>query len=302
MPTTCDLSDIGRPAFLMNVPLSLSAAIPNNIWMEEMTAEEREIDRDAAFRQFFELYAYLTDRAIVYLLPSQPGLQDQTYVSNLGIVLPHLADKTFVGARLRSSVRAGEAPLGCRFFELMNFRVRPAAAFFEGEADLKHLRGNLYIGAHGIRTSIEALEWFEREFDMEVIPFAMEDPYLYHLDCCLLPLTSHGLVLCTEVASASTLRAIERHAEIIDVTLDDAYSGITNCVVLYDAVLCATNSDYLRKGHEYYEHEKVKIAALERICASRGFNPVLFDISEFYKSGALLSCLIMHLNRANYAR
>jgi N-dimethylarginine dimethylaminohydrolase len=302
MPTTFDLATIDRPVFLMNVPLSLSAAIPNNIWMEEMTVEEREIDRPAALRQFFDLYAYLTDRAIVYLLPSEPGLQDQTYVSNLGIVPPHLADPTFVGARLRSRVRAAEASLGRRFFELMNFRVRSPAAFFEGEADLKHLRDDIYVGAHGIRTSIEALDWFEQEFGMRVIPFAMEDPYLYHLDCCLLPLTSDGVVLCTEVASASALRAIERHAEIIDVTLDDAYSGITNSVVLHDAVLCATNPEYLRKGHEYYEHEKAKIAALERICAARGFNPVLFDLSEFYKSGALLSCLIMHLNRANYDR
>jgi N-dimethylarginine dimethylaminohydrolase len=302
MPTPFDLAAIDTPAFLMNVPLSLSAAVPNNVWMEEMTAKEREIDRHAALRQFLDLYAYLTDRAIVYLLPSKPGLQDQTYVSNLGIVLPHLADRTFVGARLRSSVRAAEAPFGCRFFELMNFRVHAPAEFFEGEADLKHLRDNLYVGAHGLRTSIEALDWFECEFGMEVIPFQMEDPYLYHLDCCLLPLTSDSLILCTEAASASALRAIERHAEIIDVTRDDAYSGITNCVVLHDAVLCASNPGYLQRGHQYYEYEKAKIAALERICASRGFEPVLFDLSEFYKSGALLSCLIMHLNRANYDR
>ncbi|MGH6917078.1 MAG: dimethylarginine dimethylaminohydrolase family protein, partial [Geminicoccaceae bacterium] len=110
MPTAFDIATLDTPAFVMNVPLSLSAAVPNNIWMEEMTAEEREIDRHAALRQFLDLYAYLTDRAIVYLLPSKPGLQDQTYVSNLGIVLPHLADRTFVGARLRSSVRAAEAP------------------------------------------------------------------------------------------------------------------------------------------------------------------------------------------------
>jgi N-dimethylarginine dimethylaminohydrolase len=270
--------------------------------MEEMTAEEREIDRDAALRQFLQLYTYLTNHAIVYVLPSRPGLQDQTYVPNLGVVLPHLAERTFVSARLRSSVRAAEAPHGRQFFELMDFRVRSSVAYFEGEADLKHLRDNLYVGAHGIRTSIEALDWLENEFGMHIIPFAMEDPYLYHLDCCLLPLTSDSLVPCTEVASATALRALERHAEIIDVTLDDAYSGITNCVVLGDAVLCATNPHYLRKDHQYYEHEKAKIAALERICTAHGFNPVLFDMSEFYRSGALLSCLIMHLNRANYDR
>ena len=302
MPTAFDLATIDTPAFLMNVPFSLSAAVPNNVWMEEMTAEEREIDRHAALRQFLDLYAYLTDRAIVYLLPSKHGLQDQTYVSNLGIVLPHLADRTFVGARLRSSVRAAEAPFGCRFFELMNYRVHPAAEFFEGEADLKHLRDNRLCrspwhphvdrGARLVRKRVRHGSDPFRDGGSLPVPSRLLPPAA----------DSDSLVLCTEVASASALRAIERHAEIIDVTLDDAYSGITNCVVLHDAVLCASNPDYLQRGHQYYEYEKAKIAALERICAARGFEPVLFDMSEFYKSGALLSCLIMHLNRANYDR
>jgi len=188
------IATIDTPAFLLNVPFSLSTAVPNNIWMEEMTAAERALDLPAALRQFLRLYAYLAGRAIVYLLPSQSGLQDQPYVSNLGAVLPHLSQPTFVASRYRSPVRAPEVRVGREFFRLMGYHVHTAPEFFEGEADLKHLCGNVYVGAHGIRTSAAALHWLEHTFGIEVIRFAMGDPYLYHLDCCLLPLTSDSLL------------------------------------------------------------------------------------------------------------
>ena len=83
----------------------------------------------------------------------------------------------------------GEERTGTDFFKLMNFAVeRPPETFeaepvyFEGEADLKHIRGSLYIGAHGMRTSRSALIWAAERFEMEIVPFRITDPYLYHLD------------------------------------------------------------------------------------------------------------------------
>ena len=35
---------------------------------------------------------------------------------------------------------------------------------------------------------------------------------------------------------------------------------------------------------------------LEKICSNEGMEPIIFNISEFMKSGALLSCCVMHLN------
>ena len=85
-----DLSAIELPAFLLNAPLSLSADVPNNIFMAVKTAEQRRVDKHKALRQFHELYAFMSSYSLVYLLPSRPGLQDQPFVSNLGVVLPHL--------------------------------------------------------------------------------------------------------------------------------------------------------------------------------------------------------------------
>ena len=49
---------------------------------------------------------------------------------------------------------------------------------WEGEADIKHLYDNVYIGGYGIRSNIKTYEWMEENFDMEIIKVAMVDEYL----------------------------------------------------------------------------------------------------------------------------
>ena len=298
-------ADLNFPVLLMNLPLSLSAQIPNNAWMEDMSQREREIRLDRAIAQFLSLYKHIAQHAIVYLLPSTPGLQDQPYVSNLGLVLPHCEEDTVIISRFRSAPRIGEEWIGADFFKLMNFIVeQPPETFeaepvyFEGEADLKHIRGNLYVGAHGLRTSRNALTWAAERFEMEIIPFRITDPYLYHLDCCFLRITEEAVLVCTSVADRICLRALEQHCEIIDVSLEHARAGITSCFLLPGEILCDSDLVELGKESHYYPIEKAKIERLENICSRFGLTLRVFCMSEFYKSGAQLSCLIMHIRQA----
>ena len=268
--------------------------------MKELQPEELLINHDRAVAQFMALYSFMSRHSLVYLLPSHPGLQDQTYVANLGIVLPHTPDKTVVIANYHSEPRRGESAVGQKFFELLDFPIQQAPEYFEGEADLKHICDNVYVGAHGIRTSKNALDWFEESFEMKVIPFLMQDEYLYHLDCCIFPFSQEHAGVCTKIASPEALKELEKHINIIDVSLDDAYSGINNCVALGKYVLCASDLAELSIAHKNYNYEKSKVESLNKICSNLGMEPVYFNLSEFCKSGALLSCLVMHLNRNNY--
>ena len=221
-----------------------------------------------AMSQFQSLYKHIAQHAIVYLLPSTPGFQDQPYVSNLGAVLPHCEEDTVLISRFRSAPRIGEERTGADFFKLMNFTVeRPPETFeaesvyFEGEADLKHIRGNVYIGAHGMRTSRNALAWASERFDMEIVPFRVTNPYLYHLDCCVLRIDEEAVLLCTTIADRTCIQAIERHCEIIDVSLEEARAGITNCLVLAGEVLCDSPIAELGAERPSYAIEKAKIEA-----------------------------------------
>ena len=130
---------------------------------------------------------------------------------------------------------------------------------------------------------------------MEIVPFCTTHPYLYHLDCCILRLTEEAVVMCTSVADQICVRAIERRCEIIDVSLEDARAGITNSLLLGAEILCDSNIVELSKESPKYRMEKSKIEQLETICSRFGRTLRIFCMSEFYKSGALLSCLIMHL-------
>ena len=147
-----------------------------------------------------------------------------------------------------------------------------------------------------MRTSRNALTWVAERFDMEIVPFRIVDRYLYHLDCCVLRITEEAVLLCTSVADQNSVRAIERHCEIIDVPLDEARAGITNSLMLPGEILCDSPIDELSKGSPSYSIEKAKLKRLENICSRFGRTLHVFCMSEFYKSGALLSCLIMHVN------
>jgi N-dimethylarginine dimethylaminohydrolase len=297
------LGQINVPVLLMNLPLSLSAQIPNNAFMEAMSPSEREICLDRAIAQFHALYQHIAKRAIVYLLPSTPGLQDQTYVANLGLVLSHCKEDIVIISRFRSAPRIGEAKIGADFFKLMNFTVeRPPETFeaeqlyFEGEADLKHIRGNLYIGAHGMRTSRNALTWAADRFNMDIVPFHMTDPYLYHLDGAFLRITEEAVLLCTSVADQACIRALEQHCEIIDISLEHARAGITSCLLLGGEILCDSDIELGKKSHSY-STEKTKIERLEQIGSRFGRTLRIFCMSEFYKSGAQLRCMMMHMGK-----
>jgi N-dimethylarginine dimethylaminohydrolase len=303
-PSSVRFGHLNFPVLLMNLPLSLSAQIPNNASMEDRSPSEREICLDRAIAQFLLLYKHVAQHAMVYLLPSTPGLQDQPYVSNLGVVLAHCEEDTVIISRFRSAPRVGEDRIGVDFFQLMNFTVeRPPETFeaeplyFEGEADLKHIHGNFYVGGHGLRTSRNALTWAAERFEMEIVPFRTTHPYLYHLDCCILRITEQAVLMCTSVADQICIRAIEQHCEIIDVSLEDARAGITNCLLLPGEVLCDSAIMELGKESPKYPIEKSKIERLESICSRFGRTLRIFCMSEFYKSGAMLSCLIMHIKQ-----
>ena len=69
-PSGVRFGQLNFPVLLMNLPLSLSAQIPNNASMEDRSPSEREICLDRAIAQFLRLYKHVAQHAMVYLLPS----------------------------------------------------------------------------------------------------------------------------------------------------------------------------------------------------------------------------------------
>jgi len=297
-PTALD-----KPAFLMNLPFSYETEVANNAWMQEMSCDERQVDMRRALRQFFDLYHFLAAEGAVYLLPTprEKRLQDLVFTANLGVVLEHLPGRTpVVISNFTTECRRGESEVGRSFFESMGYEVHVAPHRFEGEAELKHLHDDVYVGGHGIRSEPETYGWMERAFDMRVVPLRERDPYLYHLDTLVFPVTREQTLVCTELCERAELAELEKHTNIIDVSADHCLSGITNSVRLYNTILNSSNIHDLEAGTEDYSLELSKNRRLEDIAVELGFEVSYFNLSEFMKGGALLSCLLMHLNRRSY--
>lgn len=296
-------SNLGIPSYVMNFPFTLDTKHPNNIWMKELDQKELKVNKNKAYNQFMDLYNLMAGCGLVYLLPSEGNFQDQVYVANVGSYLPHIKDENhIVLSNYTSEPRIGEELVASKFFNSMGYNTHLCPYKWEGEADLKYLYDNIYIGGFGLRSSEQAYEWMEEEFDMNVIYLEMVDDYAYHLDCSVFPLNKNKTMICTSLYHEDEIKELEKYTEIIDINEDDTFSGITNSVRLGNMVLCASNINELKKSDEYYRLEANKITTLEQICSSEGMEPVIINLSEYLKSGALLSCMVMHLNRVDHLK
>jgi len=293
-----------RPSFLVNAPFSYSTDVPNNVWMEDLSEEERVPEPRKAMVQFLELYRFLASEALVYVLPTPVGcgLQDLVFTANLGIVLDHLPDRNVVVlSNYTSEPRREETAVGIGFFEQMGYETHVAPHEFEGEAELKHLHDNVYAGGYGIRSSRATYDWMEETFGMEVVKLRETDPYLYHLDCSILPITREDTVVCTEMFEPGEVEALEQHTNVIDVPVDIAFTGGCNSVRLGNLILNASHVHELRAGTEDYDAEVKKNRFLEDVAIDHALEVNFFNLSGYHKGGALLSCMVMHLNRYSYA-
>ena len=296
-------SQLQLQSYVMNFPFSLSTNDPNNIWMQELTDDELQINKPKAYKQFMDLYNFMSGQSLVYLLPSEGNFQDQVYVANLGLQLPHIKDENHILlSNYTSDPRKGEELVGKKFFQQMGYKTHISPYKWEGEADIKHLHDNVYIGGYGIRSNIKTYEWMEENFDMNIIKVAMVDEYMYHLDCSIFPLNHDKTLVCTELYDPEEIKQIEQYTEIIDVDVDNALGGMTNSVRMGNMILCASNIAELKKSDDLYLPEKIKIKSLEKICSDEGMEPIIFNLSEYMKSGAMLSCMVMHLNRVDHAK
>ncbi len=294
-------SQLPIQSYVMNFPHTFSTNDPNNIWMKEMSEEELIVNRPKAYKQFMDLYNFMAGQSLVHLLPAEGNFQDLIYVANLGLQLPHICDDNHILlSNYTSPPRKGEEFVGEKFFNQMGYKTKISPYKWEGEADIKYLSDNIYIGGYGIRSDIETYKWMEENYDMNIIKVKMVDEYMYHLDCSIFPLNPNSTMVCTELYDKAELEQINKYTDIVDIDVEDSMYGMANSVRLGNMILCASNISELKKSDEFYEGEKHKIESLERICSQQGMEPVIFNLSEYMKSGAMLSCMVMHLNRVDH--
>jgi N-dimethylarginine dimethylaminohydrolase len=300
IPANNYFETLNYPAFLVSFPFNMSNEKQNNIWMEKRE-NKLPIDYNKAYTQWLDFYNTLVaSGSLVYILPSQGDLQDEVYTANLGITLPsHIAKNTMILSNFRSEPRAGEEDVGRDFFNVMEFNIHQTPNFFEGYADLKYVKDNLFVGGYGIRTAIESYQWMMKQFDMQIIPVKMTDEHQYHFDCLFFPVNTENAIVCTEIISPEDLANIEKVINVIPVSKIDAYGGTTNSIRCGTQILNASSISILKSDDKEYDNEKIRVDNMVKMFGKLGFDVSFINMNEGNKSGAACSCLALPLNYVN---
>jgi len=263
-------------SFVMTVPDFIDTSVQNNIWMRER--KDCPIDKQLFLDQWYDLYNTMASSALIYLMPSVKGLQDQTYVNSF--VILNGSNRIAVISKFRAAGRDGESIVAENFLRSLHFDVHQCPYFFEGYAELKYVKDNTYIGGYGLRTSEEALDWMSERFGIKIIKIKISNAYLYHLDCNLFIIDKDNIILATDDVDRHTLKELEQVVNIHSIDNSDAKNGMASCIRLGDKIL----------------HSAVNVDYMEVVCSILGLTPCPIDVSESIKSGAMLACFVTPLN------
>lgn len=286
LPQLCDdwlpPEKVEREVFVVCPPTYLDNSVPNNVYMGRGKQSE-PIDLNAvgeSYRKFTGMLRALDVK--VYEMLATKGCQDQPYVANIGIYIrPHM-----IVANFKAAGRECEERPAMEFFHELHLSPIHCKFDWEGEADLKYLRPNLYAGGVGKFSVPQAYEWMADLTGKEIIQVEEISDKLYHLDCSLLRIDDNNILITPEGLSPKSIRTLQERIPNVWVTPPEFQgSGFTNVVLV-------RNKNVLI--HEVYDTPEEE-AWMDAFCKQFGLVDWPIEISEYEKSGADWSCCHMHL-------
>ncbi len=268
-----------RPRFLMCHPRNYAIEYVINPWMDGNVGRARA---DAAEVEWRALHAAVAAVADVTVLEAAPGLPDQVFTANAGLV----AGDVFVPSRYFYPQRQPETPQFAGWFAANGFKVERlnTTGAFEGEGDALFQPGERLIWAgYGVRTSLESHRDLAEIFDAEVLSLRMVDERFYHLDTCFVPLPGGRAFYypaAFDHASIDLIRSRFAPADRFEVADSDAMAFACNAVVAGTRVI--TN----HAGPE-----------LRAQLGAWGFEVVAVPLAQFLMAGGSAKCLALKLDQ-----
>jgi len=272
-----------KQRFVMCPPKYLSTRIANNVWMKN-----EKVDVARALKQWQRTVKIMTALGVdVRQIPPEKGCQDQTYVANIGIALkPYI-----VLANYKAAGRSCEVEPARKFFAQMGYPCIQPPYHFEGEADLKKWSDGIYIGGYGKFSDRRAFDWIAQKTGVKILPVREVSDELYHLDCSLMVIDENNFLVTEAGLDAAGLKLLNRLANVTVTPPDIASTGITNGVLIPDKKIYMSGT-FNPEQKEYRKAMEWLLTTMDKF----GYTVVLCDCDEYDKSGADLSCTVMHLD------
>ena len=245
-----------------------------NPWM----STQRPADAAAAQRQWRGLHdALVVAGAEIAEATPIDGLPDMVFTANAALIF----GKRAVVAHFKHRERQGEEQHFRRWLAAEGFEVLdpPPDCSFEGAGDALFCGDTLYAG-YRMRSDARGHQHIGELLGVRVLPLELVNPYYYHLDTCLCPLSSSEAVYFPAAFDDYGRQVLEANVDtLIAVDQDEAQSFACNAVVAGRTVI--TNEGCPRL------HEQLRAA---------GYLPVATPLGEFVKAGGSAKCLTLRLD------
>jgi len=275
----------GGSKFVMCKPEYLSTKIPNNVFMEGKANEPADVPR--AKNQWDRSVHIMEALGVeVFQIPAVKGCQDQVYVANVGIAI----DPFIVLAQYKADGRACEIPPAKAFFEGMGYQCIQPPDFFEGEADLKHWKDNIYFGGWGLFSSKKAFDWISQKTGAIIIPVQEINPKTYHLDCSLLVVDEENFLVTKSGLSPASIKELQRRGKVTFTPDKIATTGITNGILIPEKKIYLSGA-FNPEQKDYQQAMEFLLETMDGF----GYTTIFVDVDSYNPSGADLSCSVFHL-------
>lgn len=246
------------------------------------------IDLPLALQQW-ELLRQAFQRAglQVSVLEPQVGLEDMCFTASQVFVGMDREDRSFaIPSRMLHRSRRNEVEHFARWYSQQGYRIvdleLEGEEFLEGAGDLLWNPDWESIwagfGHRSTRAAVDQFAALMESMGFEVRKLELVDPYFYHLNLCLAPLTPKSLLIYPGAFAPETLARIRSWAHTCEVSREDALQFVCNGVSV----------------NGYYITPRLT-TRLEQILRIAGIEPMVVDLSEFQKAGGSVASLKMLL-------
>jgi len=215
------------------------------------------------------------------------GLEEMCFASTQAFVGIDREDRSFaIPSRLLHRARRDEVDLFTRWYSQQGYRIidlgLEGEEFLEGAGDLLWNQDwELVWAGFGHRSTRAAVDLFAavmEEMGFEVRKLELVDPYFFHLNLCLAPLTTDALLIYPGAFAPETLAGIRSWAATLEVSREEAMQFVCNGISVNGYYITAKLSRHL-----------------EQILGREGIEPIVVELSEFHKAGGSVASLKMLL-------
>lgn len=262
---------------------------PNLFDQNPFIQKDVKPNHENAIRQHINLRKKIHN-LIHFTVKTNESIPDLVFIASGGLSLPNLPEPVVILPNMKYSTRKAELPYIKDMMEKLHIQTYefPGPYIFEGEAEAKWLQaGKILLHGYGYRSTKESTRILKnlihriyKHYDVEppvIIPLALQNSSVYHLDMALLAYSDNGCIVQQNSIQKKGLHQMrKRGVEITEVQTSDPFA--LNGIVLKDKIITHVQTD---------KHIKNLIERLSKKTV------VEVQLTEFEKAGGVAKCLVM---------